>query len=1566
MRSSLALLASALILQGFSGSAWSQAQFQTVATFPQTPGYPLHGTVRASDGIFYGISRFGGTGDAGALYKVNDSAGTIVQVANFASIGVELGDQRIGLAADDSGGIYGIANFGGPNGDGALWHWSSAGGLLRVASFDEATVGENPRGSVVLDAAGAVYGVCEGGGAYGDGTLWKWSSSGGLVRLYSFRNYGDPLSLGGRPKTVAIINGVLYGTTAEKDNGTGPDIPVLWSRSATGTMRQAAVFNTDTVGYPQGEIVVTGTGVAGIAYTSATLEDGTPRLWHYPGTGTAITVRHTFATTDDHLTIGSDGDEVYGTTSAGRVWHWSGGTAFSSTSTFNPATLGIPSGSIVVLGSGELFGTAVLDTDGSGSFWKWDDTNGTTTIATFAPLNIGGDPNGVHVDDNGNVFGIETIRQFVWRWSEATGPTPQKIADVENPLVGFVTFGGVVGDDDGNVFGFTKLGAAGNAGVLWCWNAQDGLTKVGTFGTTAVPGNATGHIARDRDTGTIWGTTEQVSGTKKIVHLWRWTKAAGLKHVHTFDAADGQGPVRALTIGAGNAIYGVCAGGGAAGKGTLWAWIDGSGFNNLADFGAPTPITTSPGAGLAVTQVGTVYGVTDTGGSGNAGRIWRWVPVLGLTVVKDFTAATTGAMSGSDTGMIVASDGALYGCAAEGGANGVGTFWKCTVSGTPALTAVQHFDPTVMAHPQPQRLVQADDGMIYGIAQHAIWRYGVPATGPFSPVAITLTPSYLSATRATVEGSVNARDSDTTVTFEFGEAPDALSQTIAATPGTVTGNSATAVEATLTGLDPATTYYYRIKAVSSVATAYSDIAKLKTSATVAPLVVTKPATSLAPNSLTLNAAITPKSALDTTVTFEIGSSSSALTRVIAATPSPVSGTSPVNVSANVTGLLAHTKYFFRARAANDNGNATGTVLFATTTNNAPDANDDRIAILPSATVDLNVLGNDTDADSDTLTVASVSTPPSSAGTVTKTSTGLRFTAKPTFTGATLTYTISDGFGGTSSATVTLTRGAATLSAITNDIGSEGGTYGVDVTTASTWAVWETATWVSASPSSATGNGTTFITVLPNPSATARIATLVIGGVAHTLTQFGVQPPTVATPNPLSNGRVGAPYSISIPTTGRPVTYSVKGTMPPGLSLTQATGVISGVPTKDGDFPLTVRAINAAATSSAVDFTIHIEPLPSSCIGSFFALLDRGALNGNLGGTLKLDTLAAGSATGTLRLDTRSYSLTGRIVSDVNNAVLPYATFTVKVSTTVSLTVTVNFDQPGTNKIQVAISQVGSSNPPLAGLGARNLGTTLLPAGNYTSVIEPPMDATAPQGDGYNTFKLQANNSVSWSGKLADGTAITGSGVLSPDNEVPVWQLLYTSTGCLHGRAAFAGAPTNLLSGSLTWWKKPQASGRSYKTGFGPLACTLAGGLYTAPASPAIVLGLPDSAGNARLEFSQGGIESAAQFASTRQIFRITTQNKAVLDPAGSATNLTGVTLTLNATTGFFSGGFKLRDSNVLDPAHPYLRDVKYEGLLVPSIARGAGFFLLNQLPSSGKTLLTSDILSGLVVLDAAP
>lgn len=115
------------------------------------------------------------------------------------------------------------------------------------------------------------------------------------------------------------------------------------------------------------------------------------------------------------------------------------------------------------------------------------------------------------------------------------------------------------------------------------------------------------------------------------------------------------------------------------------------------------------------------------------------------------------------------------------------------------------------------------------------------------------------------------------------------------------------------------------------------------------------------------------------------------------------------------------------------GTATGTVnVTVTAVNDVPVAVNDAIDVTAGTTITLPVLTNDTDIDGDTLTVSAVTAAsPVSLGTVSRSAAGVvTFVAKPSVTGnATFTYTISDGKGGTATASVTVVVKAAVVDAI---------------------------------------------------------------------------------------------------------------------------------------------------------------------------------------------------------------------------------------------------------------------------------------------------------------------------------------------------------------------------------------------------------------------------------------------------------------------------------------------------------------------------------------------------------
>ena len=127
---------------------------------------------------------------------------------------------------------------------------------------------------------------------------------------------------------------------------------------------------------------------------------------------------------------------------------------------------------------------------------------------------------------------------------------------------------------------------------------------------------------------------------------------------------------------------------------------------------------------------------------------------------------------------------------------------------------------------------------------------------------------------------------------------------------------------------------------------------------------------------------------------------------------------------------------FTFQVRDDGGTANGGVdldqtpnsitVDVTARNDAPIANGDSLTVARNAAATaVNVLVNDTDVDGDTLTITAASTP--SKGVVAITGGGSGLTYRPTTNatgGDSFTYDISDGHGGTASATVTVTINAS--------------------------------------------------------------------------------------------------------------------------------------------------------------------------------------------------------------------------------------------------------------------------------------------------------------------------------------------------------------------------------------------------------------------------------------------------------------------------------------------------------------------------------------------------------------
>jgi len=131
------------------------------------------------------------------------------------------------IALGESGGPTHLASaaveplgLGGPTNDGTVYEFVSATqSLVTLATFD-GTNGSQPEGGLIRDANGIFYGTTLGGGAYGDGSVFKFDPSTGVVTTLASFNGGDLTGpMGG---LVFGADGNLYGTTwGGGDNGMG-------------------------------------------------------------------------------------------------------------------------------------------------------------------------------------------------------------------------------------------------------------------------------------------------------------------------------------------------------------------------------------------------------------------------------------------------------------------------------------------------------------------------------------------------------------------------------------------------------------------------------------------------------------------------------------------------------------------------------------------------------------------------------------------------------------------------------------------------------------------------------------------------------------------------------------------------------------------------------------------------------------------------------------------------------------------------------------------------------------------------------------------------------------------------------------------------------------------------------------------------------------------------------------------------------------------------------------------------------------------------------------------------
>lgn len=433
----------------------------------------------------------------------------------------------------------------------------------------------------------------------------------------------------------------------------------------------------------------------------------------------------------------------------------------------------------------------------------------------------------------------------------------------------------------------------------------------------------------------------------------------------------------------------------------------------------------------------------------------------------------------------------------------------------------------------------------------------------------------------------------------------------------------------------------------------------------------------------------------------------------------------------------------------------------------------------------------------------------------------------------------------------------------------------------------------------------------------------------------------------TRGIVSGVYAWQPPSTLTSARFTATG-LPNGLAINALTGEITGNPNASGSF--TVKIIETKGrTVSKQTFTVIIDTFPADIAGSYSGLVDQDSVvNGDLGGSLAMTVSVTGAVTGRLYHAATSYVLTGRVVASLDTD--PTYTMTIPRKGTTALAVSLIFARS-----DAAISgtvggvAVNARHHLVVAPGTSSSSSTLnafltIPAGDVG-------DAAKPQGTGWLRFTqslVSGKASVSAVGKLSDGTSIALAANVCDNLDCLLRSLLYSGKGSLQGTTRITSSPlavwppVYLLGGTLDWKKLSRASASDY--GYATISESLkvSGRSHLQPAAGLTYLGNADAASNALIEFIEGGISSTY---NANQTFQLTAKHKAVFGAA--AVNPSGVTLSIDAGKGTFTGTLRLKDGNTL-------RTVDYSGLFAGSV--GEGYFLLPQLPLSK----TSPVLSGQV------
>ena len=735
----------------------AQASFQTLHCFDHTG--PTAALVQARNGDLYGATPDGGDRGFGSIFRVTTN-GEFTLLYSFT--GGADGATPNGIIVGPDGGLYGTTRYGGANtSTGTIFRVSPAGELTTLHTFggqewDPTLSGARPSG-LVLAGDGNMYGTTEDGWVFivhTDGYFAAISHSLGspsaMVRGTDGYLYGmtegdtsadmpwslfrtapggvsDPvgttteLSLGAPPVTGGLglgSDGSFYGVRSSDDYD--PMLPDFAGYAGTicritpaGVLTNIYVFTGgDNGSRASGHPVQSGDGnLYGTTYSGGANGFGT--VYRVTKNG-AFTQLYSFAGGADGgdplapLLLATDGN-LYGTTTTGGAAH--AGTVFrigtdgavTTLASFPPDGSGAPAGVLMQASDGALYGcTHDGGTNNDGTIFRMAPDGAFTSLYSFRGATDGANPSAALIQaGDGNLYGttyagganyLGTVFRATTNGLLTSLHSFSGTTDGANPAAELVQA------SDGALYGTTYRGGTNDSGTIFRITASGAFTLLYSF-TGGADGSAP-HTGLTQGTdGNLYGTT-QLGGSYGFGTVFRISTAGAFASIYSFGAVtdsdgvalDGWLPASRLVPAGGGAFYGSTEAGASVFYGTVFR-ITGSGILSTVNSGAIDPSGT-----LALAGDGNLYGTTLAGGSNDLGTVFQVTPTGDLVTLYSFTGGADGAAP--DSGLLLASDGSLYGTTSWPGAPR--TIFRITTASAALLrnaaqTASLHLDGSASA-----------------------------------------------------------------------------------------------------------------------------------------------------------------------------------------------------------------------------------------------------------------------------------------------------------------------------------------------------------------------------------------------------------------------------------------------------------------------------------------------------------------------------------------------------------------------------------------------------------------------------------------------------------------------------------------------------------------------------------------------------------------------------------------------------------------------------------------------------------------------------------------------------